>query len=561
MCFGLIYILFLISIFYVQMNFINEIEEEQPIGHTVVNEDARAIDSISIHLENSSVNMQVDPMHLVDSINHMEVEVEGDVSAYLYDDDDDQSSNDHESVEDRKESVCDTSQSSPTPKKEAVKESREKIILKINEVISSDHFLEGTACATSQKSSTVNKNSTIGDTPQLNEDSAAISLGSVASKLAPAVSNLRSPLSQPPPPRVKAPSVPKVVTLSNSRQNNASPMAMKAATFGDVPQLNDRPIYEKEGGYDEDPSSFKTVNMTEGSVEVSATPVATMQPTSKAVVLQMNVRPDKLNPKSNKNTHILRELPSRPLNAVHNVFKGRKIRGQGVGNAEIINDVAIPMPEGKDERIIPNVVHNEFSAVHIQDTSLESDVDANHIVKNQGNLEISLGEDTAHSVELVSQSKPRRFEHTAPQYSRGPQLDIVTPDPDAINLDVMNNFNKKYVALSEDPDFGYGLPIIGGDGMFEVEDTQNSDISFFSMYQEGPKPPTAPSRPPTAVARQPLRVNIAKIAKISSDDDMTGMSMSPQPKNALKGNPKPPNAIKSSATSTPPKFKRRVKYK
>jgi hypothetical protein len=121
MCFGLIYILFLISIFYVQMNFINEIEEEQPIGHTVVNEDARAIDSISIHLENSSVNMQVDPMHLVDSINHMEVEVEGDVSAYLYDDDDDQSSNDHESVEDRKESVCDTSQSSPTPKKEAVK--------------------------------------------------------------------------------------------------------------------------------------------------------------------------------------------------------------------------------------------------------------------------------------------------------------------------------------------------------------------------------------------------------------------------------------------------------
>ena len=125
----------------------------------------------------------------------------------------------------------------------------------------------------------------------------------------------------------------------------------------------------------------------------------------------------------------------------------------------------------------------------------------------------------------------------------------------------MNNFNKKYVALSEDPDFGYGLPIIGGDGMFEVEDTQNSDISFFSMYQEGPKPPTAPSRPPTTVARQPLRVNIAKIAKISSDDDMTGMSMSPQPKNALKGNPKPPNAIKSSATSTPPKFKRRVKYK
>jgi hypothetical protein len=99
--------------------------------------------------------------------------------------------------------------------------------------------------------------------------------------------------------------------------------------------------------------------------------------------------------------------------------------------------------------------------------------------------------------------------------------------------------------------------MIGRDGMFDVGDTQNADLSFFSLYQEGPPPPIKSRIKPTSTtssgnSRQPLLVKTADIAKISSHDDMLRKTSPQTKKNYFRGNPKPPNTMKPSELKSNP---------
>ena len=156
-------------------------------------------------------------------------------------------------------------------------------------------------------------------------------------------------------------------------------------------------------------------------------------------------------------------------------------------------------------------------------------------------LEISVCGDTTRMVELKAPppDKTRRMDVTTPAslmpHTHTPHLELTTPDLDCINQSMLNKMERMMHTTEMGGDDLHLPPLaLGDEGLFDVEETQNNTLSFFSLYEEEDNP-TAPSassatatggsprkqlivlpRPSTNKQRQPLRINTADIAKISS---------------------------------------------
>ena len=269
----------------------------------------------------------------------------------------------------------------------------------------------------------------------------------------------------------------------------------------------------------------------------SAVCETTNQPqlTTKAVELEIDFSGGDSDSMKSNGKHILKELPARqPQKAA----PGRKY-----------NDLTSQDTE-------PDMTTNEqqeagmFESSSLRSCDREESMQR-HSQNNQ--LTISASGNTTRPVELLPMESTRRRQFSTLPYAPQSRFNLATPDPDCINIEMMDKV--KYALTSADPTT---ITDYGGKSLFNLEDTQQFDMSFFSQYYE--ESPATTERKESTI-RQPLTIKTAEIPDLSSHETLQNTAIKDNEKLiGFKGNPKPPPSAKPyGKVSTPLKNKRLIR--